>query len=206
MYCMFSQYLKLLFIIIKIHSLYLQEMTTIRRWSKPKSFSGGGTPQHHDDLDGQTFRCTILDVDVSHIRLVNLRVIKPLNPVKKMFMRGFIFQMNLSPVVLLMLKNGMRAGQVQKLRPRELNYSGLTIKQILETLLPSLCTRLVSYQQFFFCLWFIFTKVFIVLLSCWLCRAIIPRRSWNMLQRITSWIRPWGPLWRLGFKKKLTRD
>lgn len=67
-----------------------------------------------------------------------------------MLMRGFIFQMDLSPVALLRLKNGMRVGQVQKLKPRELNYSGLTIKQILETLLPSWCTRLVSYQQVFF--------------------------------------------------------
>lgn len=57
-------------------------------------------------------------------------------------MCGFIFQMDLSLEAPLRLKSGMRVGPVLKLRPRELNYSGLTIKQILETLLLLLCTGL----------------------------------------------------------------
>lgn len=54
-------------------------MTMIRRWSKPKSFSGGGTPQHPDDPDGPTSRCTILEVDVSCVNLVVLHLIRLLN-------------------------------------------------------------------------------------------------------------------------------
>lgn len=79
----FSQYFKLWFITERktnVHFSYLQGTTMIRRWSKPKSFSGGGTPRRRDDPDGQISRCTILDVDVSHIRFVALRVMKPPNP------------------------------------------------------------------------------------------------------------------------------
>lgn len=148
----FSQYLKLWFITehkTYVHFSYLQETTMIRRWSKPKSFSGGGTPRRRDDPDGPISKCTILDVDVSHMRFVALRLTKPPSSVNKMLMFGFFWQMDRSPEAPLRRKNGTKAGRVQKLRPREVNCSGLTIKQILETSLPSLCTRLSSYQQIF---------------------------------------------------------
>lgn len=54
-------------------------MTTIRRWSKPKSFSGGGTPQHPEDPDGPISRCTTLEVDVSCISFVVLHKPELLN-------------------------------------------------------------------------------------------------------------------------------
>lgn len=54
-------------------------MTMIRRWSKPKSFSGGGTQQHPGDPDDLTSRCTILEVDVSCVNFVVLHIIKLLN-------------------------------------------------------------------------------------------------------------------------------
>lgn len=60
-------------------SLYLAEMTMIRRWSKPKSFSGGGTQRHPDDPDGPISRCTILEVDVSCVNFIVLHIKKLLN-------------------------------------------------------------------------------------------------------------------------------
>lgn len=82
------------------------------------------------------------------------------------------FQMNLSPEAQLRLKSGMRVGLVPRLRSRELNYSGLTIKQILETLLLSLCTRLNahSYQWFFFA--FDFFPLTSILISSCHCLAV----------------------------------
>lgn len=148
-------------------------MTTIRRWSKPKSFSVGGTQQHLDDPDGPISRCTTLEVDVSCINFVVLHIVKLQNV--DLWVN---FQMNLSPEAQLRLKSGMRVGLVLKLRSRELNYSGLTIKQILETLLLSLCTRLNahSYQWFFFAFdFFPLTSILISSCRC-LCREIIPGR------------------------------
>lgn len=170
----FSQYLKIWFITehkTNVHFSYLQEMTMIRRWSKPKSFSGGGTPRCRDDPDGPISRCTILDVDVSRIRFVALRLMKPPNPVNKMLMFGFFWQMDRSPEAPSRRKSGTKAGRVQKLRPRELNCSGLTIKRILEKSLPSWCTRLSSYQRIFSAFdSFSFT---LVLISSWRhCRSV----------------------------------
>lgn len=78
---MFSLYLVIVYCwaLDKCLSFYLAEMTMIRRWSKPKSFSGGGTQQHPDDPDGPISRCTILEVDVSCINFVVLHLIKLLN-------------------------------------------------------------------------------------------------------------------------------
>lgn len=55
-------------------------MTMIRKWSKPKSFSGGGTPQPLDGHVDPISKCTILDADV---RLMLIVVLQTVNPVKK---------------------------------------------------------------------------------------------------------------------------
>lgn len=81
----------------------LLEMTMIKRWSKPKSFSGGGTPQPLDDLVDPISKCTFLAADMDQSRGLVLR-----------------------------LKSGTRAGQVQRRRLMELNSSGSTIRRTLE--------------------------------------------------------------------------
>lgn len=63
-----------------------QEMTMIKRWSKPKSFSGGDTPQPLDDPVDLISKCTILDADVSLLCFagVFLPTVNQLNPVLNM--------------------------------------------------------------------------------------------------------------------------
>lgn len=60
-------------------------MTMIKRWSKPKSSSGGGTPRPLDDPVDPTSKCTILDADVRLVcfAVMFVSTVNSLNPVKR---------------------------------------------------------------------------------------------------------------------------